>query len=134
MRSEADPTYWELELLKEEPEVPESPLDTERMVTAAAEELVDRINLGELEAILAGVGYANLAAWLAKRHLDARGQQITLMAEIGMFGYTPRPGDPFIFSIRNFPTCTELTDVLSVLGTFVSGTATRSIGVLGGPG
>ena len=48
-----------------------------------------------------------------------------------MFGYTPRPGDPFIFSIRNFPTCTELTDVVRVLGTLVSGPATRSIGVLG---
>jgi acyl CoA:acetate/3-ketoacid CoA transferase alpha subunit/acyl CoA:acetate/3-ketoacid CoA transferase beta subunit len=131
LRSEADPAYWEVELLKEEPQAPESPFDTERMVIAAAEELVDRINVGGLEAILAGVGYANLAAWLAERHLNTAGHQVALMAEIGMFGYTPRPGDPFIFSIRNFPTCIELTDVLSVLGTFVSGPATRCIGVLG---
>jgi hypothetical protein len=42
-------------------------------------------------AILAGVGLANLAAWLGARRLHDAGVDIELMAEIGLFGYTPAP-------------------------------------------
>jgi hypothetical protein len=53
------------------------------------------------------------------------------MAEIGLFGYTPGPGEPFIFAGQNVPTNKLLTDVMSVLGTYVSGPATKCIGLVG---
>lgn len=82
-------------------------------------------------AILAGVGLANLAAWLGARWLHDLDVDIELMAEIGLFGYTPGPGEPFIFAGQNVPTNKLLTDVMSVLGTYVSGPATKCIGLVG---
>jgi acyl CoA:acetate/3-ketoacid CoA transferase alpha subunit/acyl CoA:acetate/3-ketoacid CoA transferase beta subunit len=82
-------------------------------------------------AILAGVGLANLAAWLGARWLRDNDFDIELMAEIGLFGYTPQPGEPFIFAGQNVPTNKLLTDVMSVLGVYVSGPATKSIGLVG---
>lgn len=43
------------------------------------------------------------------------------MAEVGYFGYEPRPGDPYIFNFKNTPTCLATTDVLTVLGLLVGG-------------
>ena len=59
------------------------------------------------------------------------GVDIELMAEIGLFGYTPGPGEPFIFAGQNVPTNKLLTDVMGVLGTYVSGPATKCIGLVG---
>jgi acyl CoA:acetate/3-ketoacid CoA transferase alpha subunit/acyl CoA:acetate/3-ketoacid CoA transferase beta subunit len=83
------------------------------------------------QAILAGVGLANLAAWVGARRLRDTDFDIELMAEIGLFGYTPQPGEPFIFAGQNVPTNKLLTDVMSVLGVYVSGPATKSIGLVG---
>jgi acyl CoA:acetate/3-ketoacid CoA transferase beta subunit len=81
--------------------------------------------------VLAGVGLSNLAAWLGVERLKRDGHSIELMAEIGMFGYAPRPGEPFIFASRNQSTCTMMTDVMGVLGTFVGGPGTHTIGMIG---
>lgn len=83
------------------------------------------------QAILAGVGLSNLAAWLGARRLREAGVDIELMAEIGLFGYTPGPGEPFIFAGQNIASNKLLTDVMSVLGTYVSGPGTKSIGLVG---
>ena len=56
---------------------------------------------------------------------------VDLMAEVGFFGYTPVPGDPFIFSFRNIPTSTMLTDAVTVLGSLVGEAGDLCIGVLG---
>jgi hypothetical protein len=53
------------------------------------------------------------------------------MAEVGFYGYTPRPADPFIFNFRNIPTCTMLTDILTVMGSLVGAKSSRCLGVLG---
>jgi acyl CoA:acetate/3-ketoacid CoA transferase beta subunit len=131
LRGEADPAAWELEALEEEPEDIATPTDSERMVIAASRLIMERIAALDAQAVLAGVGYSNLAAWLAVRTMRQQGHDVQLMAEIGMFGYDPRPGEPFIFSLRNLPSCTLLTDVMAVLGTYVGGPATRSIGAVG---
>jgi acyl CoA:acetate/3-ketoacid CoA transferase beta subunit len=81
--------------------------------------------------VLAGVGLANLAAWIAVRALRQDRIDVELMAEIGLFGYSPLPGEPFIFSGQNVPTNKLLTDVMGVLGTYVSGPGTRVLGVVG---
>ncbi|MGC0367050.1 acyl CoA:acetate/3-ketoacid CoA transferase alpha subunit/acyl CoA:acetate/3-ketoacid CoA transferase beta subunit [Rhodococcus sp. 27YEA15] len=82
-------------------------------------------------AILAGVGLSNLAAWVGAKQLKAQGIDVALMAEIGLFDYSPLPGEPFIFAGQNVPTNKLLTDVKSVLGTYVSGPGTSTVGLVG---
>jgi len=103
----------------------------ERQVVTASRRIADRVEASGIEAILAGVGLSNLASWMAVEGIRASGGSVRLMAEIGMYGYEPQPGDPFIFSNRNLPTSTLLTDVMTTLGALVSGPATRTLGVLG---
>jgi acyl CoA:acetate/3-ketoacid CoA transferase alpha subunit/acyl CoA:acetate/3-ketoacid CoA transferase beta subunit len=106
-----------------------SAIETQVIVTARRVEKATRAR-GH-QAILAGVGLANLAAWVGARALREAGVDVELMAEIGLFGYTPLPGEPFIFAGQNVPTNKLLTDVMGVLGIYVSGPATTTIGVVG---
>lgn len=103
----------------------------ERMVLATSRLLVSRIRRDEHDVVLAGIGLAHLAAWTAVRSSNRSGRDVRLLSEIGMLGYDPRPGDPYLFANRNLPTCRQLTDVTDVLGAYVSGPATRCLGVLG---
>lgn len=103
----------------------------EYQVIAASRRIAERVGAAGHQAVLAGVGTANLASWMAVADLKSRGTAVELMAEIGMFGYLPGPGEPFIFAHQNLPTCTVMSDVAGVLGALVSGPATRTLGVLG---
>jgi acyl CoA:acetate/3-ketoacid CoA transferase alpha subunit/acyl CoA:acetate/3-ketoacid CoA transferase beta subunit len=104
---------------------------TEMQVVATARRIVERVHASPFDAILAGVGLANLASWSATQRLRDEGTTVHLMAELGMFGYVPKPGDPFIFAHQNLSTCSMVTDVPTVLGALVGGPGTRSLGVLG---
>lgn len=130
LRGDAVAGSWELESLHLETSSG-APSAAERLVISAADELSSAVARSGHDAILAGVGYSNLAAWLALHDMEGREIPVDVMAEIGMFGYSPRPGEPFIFSLRNFLTCSILTDVDAVLGTFVSGPGTSALGALG---
>jgi acyl CoA:acetate/3-ketoacid CoA transferase beta subunit/acyl CoA:acetate/3-ketoacid CoA transferase alpha subunit len=114
-------------------EVDEEPTwnENELMVVVASRIIQERVNSEGFEVVLAGVGLANLSAWSAVRHVKAEGNNVELMAEIGMFGYDPRPGDPFIFANRNLQTAKWLSDVTVVLGALVSGPGTHALGVIG---
>ena len=103
----------------------------ERMVLATSRLLGERIRRDGHDAVLAGIGLAHLAAWMAVRAANRDGVDVRLLTELGMLGYDPRPGDPYLFANRNLPTCRQLTDVTDVLGAYVSGPATRCLGVLG---
>jgi len=103
----------------------------ENQVVVTARRVHQAVQRSGHQAVLAGVGLANLAAWIAVRNLRAAGADVELMAEIGLFGYSPLPGEPFIFAGQNVPTSKMLTDVMSVLGTYVPGPGTRSLGVVG---
>jgi acyl CoA:acetate/3-ketoacid CoA transferase alpha subunit len=103
----------------------------ERQILTASRQITRRVLDGGFDAILAGVGLANLASWVSAESVKAANGTVALMAEIGMYGYTPQVGDPFIFSHRNLPTSTILTDVMTTLGALVGGPGTRSLGVLG---
>lgn len=105
--------------------------DDELMTVISARRMVERIRKEGHRTVLAGVGYSNLAAWLAVTQLKEAGYDVELMAEIGMFGYAPRPGEPFLFANRNLPTCKLMTDVMGVLGTLVSGSANQALGAVG---
>lgn len=103
----------------------------EKMVVAASRLIKEKVQRRGYGTILAGIGASNLAAWKAWFDLRRNDIPADLMAEVGFFGYTPRPADPFIFNFRNIPTCTMLTDIFTVLGSMVGAESNRAIGVLG---
>lgn len=107
------------------------PSRSEIQVITAARRIGASVRDRGHQAVLAGVGLANLAAWVGVRALRDEGVDVELMAEIGLFGYSPLPGEPFIFAGQNVPTNKLLTDVMGVLGTYVSGPGTKSLGVVG---
>jgi acyl CoA:acetate/3-ketoacid CoA transferase alpha subunit/acyl CoA:acetate/3-ketoacid CoA transferase beta subunit len=83
------------------------------------------------QTLLAGAGIANLASWLCFYMLKEKKISIELMAEIGMFGYTPCPTEPVLFNSSNFATCKVTTDIPTIMGLFVGGINANCIGALG---
>ncbi len=94
---------------------------SEMMVVAGSRRIVALTTELKLTNVLAGIGSASLSAWLALQTLRDAGYPVEAMAEIGYFGYEPRPGDPYIFNFKNTPTCLATTDVFTVLGLMVGG-------------
>ncbi|MDA8356356.1 MAG: hypothetical protein M0Z95_08710 [Actinomycetota bacterium] len=96
------------------------------------ETTVDRVGA---DAVLAGAGVANLAAWVAVARARARagssGPGVRLTAELGLWGYEPTPADPYIFNHRVFPGTPFLSDASTVLGMVVGGPGTVVVGCLG---
>lgn len=107
------------------------PSPAERMTLAATRVVRDRVRATGAKVVLSGIGYAHLAAWTAVPELVAEGRDVSLAAELGMVGFQPRPGDPYLFARRNFPTSRQLTDVMAVLGRDVGGSRLPAVGVLG---
>lgn len=103
----------------------------EAAIVAASRVLKERIASNGYTTVLAGAGMANLAAWLAAYELADEGVEVNLAAEMGLVGYWPRPGEPYIFNHRNFPTCSMVADIDWVMSILVGGGRARSIGSLG---
>jgi acyl CoA:acetate/3-ketoacid CoA transferase beta subunit/acyl CoA:acetate/3-ketoacid CoA transferase alpha subunit len=104
----------------------------ERAAAWGARYLAERVVAIGANAVLAGAGVANLAAWLGVELAHAQGSDVQLTAEIGLWGYEPALGDPFVLNHGNFPSATMLSDATTVLGALVGGTGTKTIGCLGG--
>ena len=85
----------------------------------------------DADAVLAGAGVANLAAWVAVARARAGGSNVTLTAELGLWGYQPTPADPYIFNQRVFPATPYLSDASAVLGMVIGGPGTTTVGCLG---
>jgi acyl CoA:acetate/3-ketoacid CoA transferase beta subunit len=106
------------------------PSPLERAVLASAEVIRNKIRSGPCKLILAGAGLASLAAWVAIYGLKEEGTEAELMSELGFFGFSPRPGEPFLFNLSNIPTCKELDGILTILGIMMSNRRTKCIGTL----
>lgn len=104
---------------------------TEMAIVVAARRLQEKVREHGYKNILCGAGMANLAGWMAYYQLREAGIDLDIMAEAGMFGYAPRPGDPTTFNSRNFASCKMLTDLHHVMGIFAGGGRNRCIGSLG---
>jgi acyl CoA:acetate/3-ketoacid CoA transferase alpha subunit/acyl CoA:acetate/3-ketoacid CoA transferase beta subunit len=130
-RSATDAWWSELATRAPGIDTSDSANPTEMMITAASRLIRRKVEAEGYRTVLAGIGASNLAAWKACYDLRRDDLPVDLMAEVGFFGYTPMPGDPFIFSFRNIPTCTMLTDVFTVLGSMVGAESNRCIGALG---
>lgn len=105
--------------------------DNERMTIAAARLIDRRVRERGHDSVLAGIGFAHLAAWTAAGWLAQHGVNVELLAELGMAGVRPLPGDPYLFASQNLAGCARLTDVASVLGASVAGSAGSTLAVLG---
>ncbi len=133
LRRRARPESWreELDALLPEVALDDPPSAIETAIVAASRALKDRARGVKATAMLAGAGMANLAAWLAAYDLAQEGQVVDLVAEMGLVGYWPRPGEPMLFNQRNFPTCTMLADIETTLAIIIGGGTARSVGSLG---
>ncbi|MFD7881170.1 CoA-transferase [Streptomyces bauhiniae] len=109
----------------------EPPTPAERAAVWLADLVNRRIAETSADTVLAGAGLANLAAWVGVGQAKAAGHRVALAAELGLWDYTPTPGDPFIFSFSNFPSSSMLLDTEQVLGNLVNGAFFRSIACVG---
>jgi acyl CoA:acetate/3-ketoacid CoA transferase beta subunit len=130
----ASPDAWKVETEKCLPEIdfnaPPSP--TEQMIATMAQICADGVRQRGYKTILAGQGTSNLAAWLVYYQLAEEGVDVDLMAEIGFYGYSPRPPQPLIFNFANIATCKGVGSALDVLGIHVTGARRKEcIGMLG---
>jgi len=132
LHEKSHPQAWRDELESMQPQLQgDEPANAmERMVVAATREIIARVKEKNYRTILAGIGASNLAAWLAIYLLRQEKYEVDVMAEVGFFGYLPRPADPFIFNLTNIPTCKMLTDISEVLGLLMAGENQRCLGTL----
>jgi acyl CoA:acetate/3-ketoacid CoA transferase alpha subunit/acyl CoA:acetate/3-ketoacid CoA transferase beta subunit len=133
LRRRADAGTWreELDESLSTVQLDAAPNAVETAIVAASRALKDRITDLGATAMLAGAGMANLAAWLAAYDLAEDGVLVDLVAEMGLVGYWPRPGEPMLFNQRNFPSCTMLADIDTTLAVLIGGGNARSVGSLG---
>jgi acyl CoA:acetate/3-ketoacid CoA transferase alpha subunit/acyl CoA:acetate/3-ketoacid CoA transferase beta subunit len=130
-RNERDSWRDDLDSALADVEMDAAPTAVETAIVAASRLLKEKARAIGATSMLAGAGMANLAAWLAAYDLADEGHRVDLVAEMGLVGYWPRPGDPLLFNQRNFPTCTMLADIDATLAVVVGGARARSLGSLG---
>ena len=132
LKGKAHSDSWKSEITNELPNVDfdRQPNPTETMVITGAHAIADKYLAGGYRTILTGLGLSNLATWLAVHWLKEKGYEVDLMAEIGMYGYSPRASDPTIFGYYNIQTCKILNNIETMLGVFVGGPTNTCMGVL----
>ena len=131
LRRRADPGSWRDDEVAHPPDLAAPVGAWERAAVYGARRIAGRVLVGGFDAVLAGAGVANLAAWLAVRTARAEGSPVVLTAELGLWGYEPTPADPFVFNHRSFPSATMVADSETVLSTLTAGPGTRLLGCLG---
>jgi acyl CoA:acetate/3-ketoacid CoA transferase alpha subunit len=132
LRAKAAPDSWRVDADAYPPDL-EAPVNAwERTAVWGARHLAARVAATSADAVLAGAGVANLAAWLGVQLARDHGCDVKLTAEIGLWDYNATLGDPFVLNHRNFPSATMLADAQLVLGALVGGPGTTTIGCLGG--
>ena len=131
LRGKTDPDGWQRELpvLATRWAAPAS--RGERNAVLGARYLRQLVQRDGLRVGLAGVGISTLAAWLAADQLRQDGIAFDLLAEGGMYGFTPLPLDPYLFNYRNLFTSSWLSNVQTILDVVAGGYANRAVGVLG---
>jgi acyl CoA:acetate/3-ketoacid CoA transferase alpha subunit/acyl CoA:acetate/3-ketoacid CoA transferase beta subunit len=131
LRGKTNPAGWERELPVLAIRWSDPPSRGERNVVLGARYLHRLVKKDGLRVGLAGVGVSTLAAWLAGELLREDGVAFDLLAEGGMYGYSPLPLDPYLFNYRNLFTSTWLTNAQTILDVVAGGYDNRAVGVLG---
>ncbi len=133
LKGKAKPLSWADEIKDVVGSVSSSaqPSKNELMTAMAAVLLEEKIREKSYRTVLAGIGNSNIAAWLSALRLKQAMIDVELIAEVGFYGYYPRPGNPFIFNFANIPTCKMLTSAFDALGLMVGGFSNQAIGIIG---
>ena len=132
LRGKSQATYWKTKMLFDETQCPDiEPTDEEKMIVIAARQIKRIVQEKRYHSIFPGVGAANLASWLAYYMLRDEEYSVSILAECGMYGYVPLPGDPYLFAYQNMNTAVMYTDVFHTLGIMVQGPQGNCLGVLG---
>ncbi len=131
LRDRADPESWRADAAAHPVDEAAAVSEWETAASYAAAEVAARIAALPADAVLAGAGIANLAAWVGVDRAREAGHHVHLTAELGLWGYRPTPADPAIFNLRAFPSATMLTDASTVLGLLVGGPGTTTLACLG---
>ncbi len=131
LEGRSDPMSWKADA--DANPVVEDPTFTpwEQAASLGAREVERVVAEVDADAVLAGAGVANLAAWVAVARARAGGSKVALTAELGLWGYEPTPADPYIFNQRVFPATPYLSDASAILGMVIGGPGTRTVGCLG---
>jgi len=131
LESRADPASWRQDA-DAQPVPSEAPVSEWEVAAALGAREVERlVGVHGADAVLAGAGVANLAAWVAVARARQGGARVCLTAELGLWGYEPTPADPYIFNHRVFPATPFLSDAATVLGALVGGPGTTVVACLG---
>lgn len=133
LKGKAKPLSWADEIKDVVDTVsPSAQASKNELMTAMASVLLEeKIREKSYRAVLAGIGNSNIAAWLSALRLKQEQIDVELIAEVGFYGYYPRPGNPFIFNFANIPTCKMLTSAFDALGLMVGGSSNKTIGIIG---
>jgi acyl CoA:acetate/3-ketoacid CoA transferase beta subunit len=127
----SDPSSWQADAQATPPSDDPTISRWETAASLGAREVERVVAEVGADAVLAGAGVANLAAWVAVARARAAGSRVTLTAELGLWGYEPTPADPYIFNHRVFPGTPQLSDASTVLGMVIGGPGTKTVGCLG---
>jgi acyl CoA:acetate/3-ketoacid CoA transferase alpha subunit/acyl CoA:acetate/3-ketoacid CoA transferase beta subunit len=131
LEGRSDPMSWKTDA-DAHPVVEDPAVTTwEQAATFGAREVERVVADVDADAVLAGAGVANLAAWVAVGRARSAGRRVVLTAELGLWGYQPTPADPYIFNQRVFPATPYLSDASAVLGMVIGGPGTATVGCLG---
>jgi len=133
LKDKAKPHSWVVETLAAVPhiEFQKESNQLERMVIAGSRHIAGLCQSKGYRTMLAGVGLAQLAAWIAAYRLKNLKHDTELLAENGMYGYMPVPSDPTGFSMHNLHSCKMLTNIETALGVLAGGSTSACLGVLG---
>jgi acyl CoA:acetate/3-ketoacid CoA transferase alpha subunit/acyl CoA:acetate/3-ketoacid CoA transferase beta subunit len=131
LKGRTDPMSWRSDAEAHPVDGDEPPSRWEQAAAFGAREVLAEVHTVDADAVLAGAGVANLAAWVAVDRAGEAGHRVRLTAELGLWGYTPTAADPYIFNHRVFPGTPLLADASTVLGMVVGGPGTRTVACLG---
>lgn len=132
LRAKSAADSWRTDEAAFPPDLEAPPNRWEVAAVWGARHLAERVLALDADAVLAGAGVANLAAWLGVAQARDAGSDVRLTAEIGLWGYDPVPADPFVLNHRNFWRSEMLGDAELVLGTLVGGAGSTTVACLGG--
>ncbi|MFZ3047866.1 MAG: CoA-transferase [Desulfatirhabdiaceae bacterium] len=102
----------------------------ELMVSAASGIIQKKVLENGYKNILGGIGISCLSASLAYYLLKKKSHHVDLLVETGLYGYAPRPGDPFIFNFSNMATNKIQSNFVEILNLFAGGNGNQCLGVL----
>lgn len=113
------------------PQPAEQPAATrqERLIVLGARAVAEQVRTQGYDTLLAGIGTSHMAAWLAAELLRSGGHEVKVVAELGMYGFTPEPGDVYLFSLLHAPRSEMLAGIPEILGGMVAANP-RALGVL----